>query len=88
MNVGAAAGQTLPHLHVHVIPRYRGDMPAGPRGGVRHVIPWKGNYRRAPARPLATGTAADPFLRHIRPLFAGATDVAIIAAFLRTAAWR
>ena len=71
VNVGAAAGGTVPHLHVHVIPRYRGDMP-DPRGGVRHVIPWKGNYQRVLARPLATGTATDPFLRHIRPLFAGA----------------
>ena len=44
-NVGAAAGQTVMHLHVHVIPRYRGDM-ADPRGGVRHVIPEKGNYLR------------------------------------------
>jgi diadenosine tetraphosphate (Ap4A) HIT family hydrolase len=42
-NAGAAAGQTVPHLHVHVIPRYHGDMD-DPRGGVRHVIPAKGNY--------------------------------------------
>jgi diadenosine tetraphosphate (Ap4A) HIT family hydrolase len=42
-NAGAAAGQTVPHVHVHVIPRYAGDMP-DPRGGVRHVIPEKGNY--------------------------------------------
>jgi diadenosine tetraphosphate (Ap4A) HIT family hydrolase len=42
-NVGAAAGQTVMHLHVHVIPRYRGDVE-DPRGGVRHVIPSKGNY--------------------------------------------
>jgi len=42
-NAGAAAGQTVPHVHVHVIPRYAGDMP-DPRGGVRHVIPGKGNY--------------------------------------------
>lgn len=38
-----AAGQTVDHLHIHVIPRYRGDM-ADPRGGVRHVIPERGNY--------------------------------------------
>jgi superfamily II DNA or RNA helicase/diadenosine tetraphosphate (Ap4A) HIT family hydrolase/HKD family nuclease/SOS-response transcriptional repressor LexA len=42
-NAGAAAGQTVPHVHVHVIPRYTNDM-ADPRGGVRHVIPGKGNY--------------------------------------------
>ena len=44
-NAGEAAGQTVPHLHVHVIPRSRGDM-SDPAGGVRHVIPWKGNYPR------------------------------------------
>jgi diadenosine tetraphosphate (Ap4A) HIT family hydrolase len=43
MNCGPIAGQTVMHLHVHLIPRYDGDMP-DPRGGVRHVIPWKGNY--------------------------------------------
>ena len=32
--VGAAAGQTVPHLHIHLIPRYKGDLP-DPRGGVR-----------------------------------------------------
>lgn len=46
-NAGAAAGQTVPHLHVHVIPRRAGDM-ADPRGGVRHVIPSKGNYLARP----------------------------------------
>lgn len=43
INVGVAAGETVDHLHVHVIPRYRGDVP-DPRGGVRGVIPAKGNY--------------------------------------------
>lgn len=43
INVGEAAGQTVMHLHVHVIPRYRGDVD-DPTGGVRHVIPGKGNY--------------------------------------------
>ena len=44
-NAGEAAGQTVMHLHVHVIPRFRGDMD-DPRGGVRHVIPSRGNYLR------------------------------------------
>jgi diadenosine tetraphosphate (Ap4A) HIT family hydrolase len=44
-NIGEAAGQTVPHLHVHVIPRYSGDMD-DPTGGVRHVIPDKANYLR------------------------------------------
>lgn len=43
LNAGSAAGQTVMHLHVHVIPRYRGDVP-DPRGGIRHVIPGKGSY--------------------------------------------
>jgi diadenosine tetraphosphate (Ap4A) HIT family hydrolase len=38
INDGAAAGQTVPHVHMHVIPRNLGDNPA-PRGGIRHVIP-------------------------------------------------
>lgn len=42
-NAGAAAGQTVPHLHVHLIPRYEGDV-ADPRGGVRWVIPAKAAY--------------------------------------------
>jgi len=82
INVGAAAGQTVFHLHVHVIARYLGDM-ADPRGGVRHVIPSKGNYLRPPGKPLATGGVKDPFLLHLEPLFARATDVAVLAAFVR-----
>lgn len=46
-NAGAAAGQTVEHLHLHVIPRYAGDV-ADPRGGIRHVIPGKGNYLAPP----------------------------------------
>lgn len=45
-NAGEAAGQTVPHLHVHVIPRFSGDV-VDPRGGVRHVLPG-GNYLGGP----------------------------------------
>jgi diadenosine tetraphosphate (Ap4A) HIT family hydrolase len=43
LNDGTAAGQTIPQLHVHVIPRYSGDVP-DPSGGVRRVIPEKARY--------------------------------------------
>ena len=43
INDGIAAGRTVHHLHVHLIPRYVGDVP-DPRGGVRHIIPGKGLY--------------------------------------------
>lgn len=43
INVGDAAGQTVMHLHVHLIPRYAGDTEE-PRGGVRGVIPSKQRY--------------------------------------------
>lgn len=43
VNDGQAAGQTIPHAHVHIIPRYRGDT-SDPRGGIRWVIPDKAKY--------------------------------------------
>ena len=43
INEGEAAGQTVPHLHIHLIPRYEGDVVC-PRGGVRGVIPSKKEY--------------------------------------------
>lgn len=43
MNCGIAAGQTVLHMHCHLIPRYGGDQK-DPRGGVRWVIPEKADY--------------------------------------------
>ena len=43
VNCGEAAGQSVEHAHIHLIPRYRGDVEK-PRGGVRNVIPHKGHY--------------------------------------------
>jgi diadenosine tetraphosphate (Ap4A) HIT family hydrolase len=43
VNVGKMSGQTINHVHVHLIPRYKGDIK-NPIGGVRNVIPSKGNY--------------------------------------------
>lgn len=43
INVGEVAGQTVPHVHLHLIPRYPGDVE-NPRGGVRGVIPARQNY--------------------------------------------
>jgi diadenosine tetraphosphate (Ap4A) HIT family hydrolase len=43
VNAGKAAGQTIQHVHLHVIPRYTGDVPE-PRGGVRWVLPETARY--------------------------------------------
>jgi diadenosine tetraphosphate (Ap4A) HIT family hydrolase len=43
INDGPSAGQTVAHLHIHLIPRYKGDQE-DPRGGVRWVIPEKAKY--------------------------------------------
>ena len=61
-NAGEAAGQTVDHLHIHVIPRYHGDM-SDPRGGVRHVIPSKGNYIRPVTQTYALVDGQDRLLR-------------------------
>jgi superfamily II DNA or RNA helicase/diadenosine tetraphosphate (Ap4A) HIT family hydrolase len=68
INVGEAAGQTVSHLHVHIIPRYRNDVP-DPRGGVRHVIPSKGNYLSG----SDTGSLVPEHL-HRRALIQGGDD--------------
>lgn len=48
INDGEAAGQTVPHAHIHIIPRYRDDVP-DPRGGIRWVIPAKAAYWEEPS---------------------------------------
>jgi HKD family nuclease len=58
-----------------------------PRGGVRHVIPSRGNHL-ASAAPLATGTTADPFARHLGPLLLRATGIDVVAAFVQMSGLR
>jgi len=43
VNIGQSAGQSVPHMHIHMIPRYLGDTRR-PRGGIRGVIPEKQDY--------------------------------------------
>lgn len=88
-NSGPSAGQTVPHLHVHVIPRYVGDVP-DPTGGVRHVIPGKGNYLKRSGNPggemalhLSTGYPRDPVWPRIEPRLQGATEIDILASFVQ-----
>lgn len=43
INEGEASGQTVSHFHIHIIPRYRGDVP-DPTGGIINIFPGKENY--------------------------------------------
>ncbi len=43
ININTVAGQSVSHVHIHIIPRYKGDVK-NPKGGIRHVIPGKGFY--------------------------------------------
>ena len=94
-NAGSVAGQTVMHLHVHVIPRYAGDVE-DPRGGVRYVIPEKANYlspREKEAPPgsgnrksdlqLSTGHPDSPLWEHLSWRIAGAKSVDILASFVQ-----
>lgn len=97
VNSGAAAGQTIPHLHVHVIPRRHGDV-ADPRGGVRYVLPDRANYLvnhvadaaaapyGAPSAPtfrstLITGGTEDPLLPELKHHLAASDGADFAVAF-------
>lgn len=96
INIGRAAGQTILHLHVHLIPRYSGDAP-DPRGGVRRVLPRTAAYpwpeadagrtiavpdgARVPTRRLVRGGSGDPLLPQLLDLMDTASAVDITAAF-------
>lgn len=75
-NEGEAAGQTIPHFHIHVIPRRTGDIQ-DPRGGVRHVIPEKGNYLVSPTPSLEVPAIRSLGTPHDRRLIAGGEDALI-----------
>jgi HKD family nuclease len=85
-NLGAAAGQTVLHFHLHVIPRYAGDVE-DPRGGVRYVIPAKANYlakeltAERNQQRLIKGDK-DPFLPHLVLQMDRAKTCDIAVAFL------
>ena len=85
-NLGSAAGQTISHFHLHVIPRYSGDVD-DPRGGVRHVIPTKANYltsgvaKHGDQQRLIKGDE-DPFLPHLIAHMDEADTCDIAVAFL------
>jgi superfamily II DNA or RNA helicase/HKD family nuclease/diadenosine tetraphosphate (Ap4A) HIT family hydrolase len=92
-NDGTAAGQTVAHFHIHVIPRLRGDVP-DPRGGVRWVLPDRAPYWRSSALPEDLDLLAaphteslisgddDPLLPHLASAFAQAKTVDIAVAFV------
>jgi superfamily II DNA or RNA helicase/HKD family nuclease len=89
INSGEAAGQTVFHLHVHVIPRVHGDV-SDPRGGIRHVISKGANYLAIDrtleklgaesAQSLVTG-GRDALLPHLIRHFAESRSADIAVAF-------
>jgi superfamily II DNA or RNA helicase/diadenosine tetraphosphate (Ap4A) HIT family hydrolase len=97
-NSGESAGQTVMHLHVHVIPRYSGDVQ-DPRGGVRHVIPQKANYLLGSSNPpslnsltkhqsnnilrLSTGYPNSRLWEQVSSRMAGAKTIDILASFVQ-----
>ena len=65
INMGESAGQTVMYPHVHLIFRRDGDIE-DPRGGVRHVIPSKGNYRKDDENLINHQAYAEQELRQAR----------------------
>ncbi len=95
LNVGQAAGQTVFHLHAHVIPRKAGDI-SDPTGGVRNVIPGRGNFRargpspillKAREHQLVIGGSEDPFLDHLHRHISEASAIDMVVAFIRETGW-
>jgi superfamily II DNA or RNA helicase/diadenosine tetraphosphate (Ap4A) HIT family hydrolase len=87
-NENVAAGQSVFHFHLHVIPRYAGDV-SDPRGGVRHVIPEKANYlavdedlSELTIRQKLVKGGTDPLLPHLRLHLDGSIACDIAVAFL------
>jgi superfamily II DNA or RNA helicase/diadenosine tetraphosphate (Ap4A) HIT family hydrolase len=91
ININEQAGQTIFHMHQHIIPRYIGDVP-NPRGGVRNVIPEKGNYipsenqisralKDSPHERSLIKGQDDPLLPHFLGNLDRAKDVDILASF-------
>ena len=86
-NEGIAAGQTILHFHLHIIPRYDGDV-ADPRGGIRHVVPARGNYLVSePTNPSSDSHRLvkggdDPFLSYLLSNLDRAEVCDVAVAFL------
>jgi superfamily II DNA or RNA helicase/diadenosine tetraphosphate (Ap4A) HIT family hydrolase len=90
-NAGPAAGQTVMHVHVHLIPRFSGDMN-DPSGGVRGVIPAKQKYDATSSFDTARTLAALPgfvsgeeqhFVKALRQALALAESADLLAAFVQ-----
>lgn len=86
-NESSAAVQTASHFHLHIIPRYEGDV-ADPQSGIRHDIPTNANYpaideklSKPAYQKLVTG-GDDPFFPHLRLHLDEATTCDIAVAFL------